>query len=129
MSVAVETGSSLAFDRFWPWLQEHPNCILEAGTPDCYLVDHEDFHWQLGEDEEHGPYVQLLRGKQTVGELLLEPRDVLFVQTRPDPIDEEPERHVFELIGGSPEEPYPLYRFLMAHGMEGEGDHPGALKH
>ncbi len=129
MSVAVETGTSVGFDRFWHWLQEHRNCILEGGTPDCYLLDHEAFHWQLGEDEEQGPYVQLFLGKQIVGEILLEPRDILFVQARLDATEAEPDQHVFELIGGSPEEPFPLYRFVMAHGIEDERAHPGALKH
>ncbi len=128
MSVAVETGRTLTFDRFWRWLQDHPNCLIEAGTPDCYLVDHDLFHWQLGEDEENGPYVQLSFGKEAVGELLLDSRDVLFVQARPDATDAEPNRTLFELIGGSPEEPYPLYRFVVAHGLENESDHP-PLKH
>ncbi|MHB8420440.1 MAG: hypothetical protein ACYDCL_20395 [Myxococcales bacterium] len=128
MSLAVETGTSLAFDRFWRWLREHPNCILEAGTPECDLFDHDDLHWQLGDDEDHGQYVQLVCGKRTVGELLIDSRDVLFVQGRPDATEDEPGRHLFELIGGSPEEPYPLYRFLVAHGIEDDGNH-AALKH
>jgi hypothetical protein len=129
VSVTVEKGSSLTFDRFWAWLQDHPNCILEAGTTECYLFDHVDHHWHLGEDEDQKPYVQLVRGKQLVGELLLEGADVFYVQARPEALPEEPERFVFELVGGVAEEPYVLYRFLMAHGIEAESSHQGVLKH
>ena len=129
MPVTVEKGTSFSFDRFWRWLQDHPNCVLEAGTAECYLFDHEDLHWHLGEDEEHNPFVQLVRGKQLIGELLLEGGDVLYVQGRPDAAAEEPDRFLFELVGGAAEEPYVLYRFLMAHGIEEENAHQGVLKH
>jgi hypothetical protein len=129
VSVTVEKGSSVSFDRFWRWLADHPNCILEAGTAECYLYDHEDLHWHLGEDEEHHPFAQLVRGKQLIGELLLEGGDVLYVQGRPEGTPEEPDRFLFELVGGAAEEPFVLYRFLMAHGIEDENAHQGALKH
>ena len=30
MSVTVETGTTVAFDRFWRWLKHHANCIVRA---------------------------------------------------------------------------------------------------
>ena len=51
MPVTVETGTTLAFDRFWRWLKRHPNCILRAGTSDAYLYEQEDLHWHLEEDD------------------------------------------------------------------------------
>src|SRR5512143_2015394 len=107
MPVTVETGATLSFDRFWRWLRRHANCILRAGTPDSFLYDADDLHWHLDEDEERVPTVQLLRG------LVLETREVLFVQAVPDP-DGEQGQFVFELVGGGGDEPYALYHFLLA---------------
>src|SRR3989304_5847996 len=45
MAVTVETGTTLAFDRFWRWLKEHANCILRAGTVDANPPHQEAFHW------------------------------------------------------------------------------------
>jgi hypothetical protein len=125
MSVTVETGTTLAFDRFWRWLKRHPHCILRAGTPDAFLYDQEDLHWHLEEEEDRTPSVQLVRGKQIIGELVLEVREVLFVQAVPDP-EGEAGQFVFELVGGG-EEPYAVYHFLLAHGFE-EEPHRTALK-
>jgi hypothetical protein len=123
MPVTVETGATLPFERFWRWLRRHANCILRAGTSDAFLYDAEDLHWHLDEDEDRVPTVQLLRGKQLLGELALETRDVLFVQAVPDP-DGEAGQFVFELVGGGPgEEPYPLYHFVLAHGLDEERHH------
>ncbi len=129
MSVTVKAGTAIPFERFWRWLREHPNCILRAGTLDCGLYDHETLHWHLDEDEDRNPVVQLIAGKVLVGELVLDIRDLLFVQATPDTESEPPGQYLFELIGGSQEEPYALYHFQMAHGIETEAGHPGALKH
>jgi hypothetical protein len=127
MSLTVETGTTIAFDRFWRWLKRHANCILRAGTPDAYLYDQEDLHWHLDEDEDRTPTVELLRGKQLMGELVIEVRDVLFVQATPDP-DGEPGQFLFEMVGGGGDEPYAVYHFVLAHGFEEEGSHRPALK-
>jgi hypothetical protein len=128
MSVTVETGSTIAFDAFWKWLKHHPNCILRAGTVECYLYDQDAFHWHLEEDADRNPVVQLVQGKEMVAEMIVEARDVLFVQAVPDP--ESGEGHyLFELVGGSKDETYAVYHFLVAHGFEEEGRHKPALKH
>ncbi len=127
MSVTVETGTSLAFDRFWRWLKRHASCVLRAGTPDSFLYDQEDLHWHLDEDDDRVPTVQLMRGKQILGELVIEARDVLFVQAMPDP-DGEQGQYLFELVGGGGEEPYAVYHFVLAHGFEEEASHRPALK-
>lgn len=128
MAVTVETGATLSFERFWRWLRRHANCILRAGTPDSFLYDADDLHWHLDEDEERVPTVQLMRGKQLLGELVLETREVLFVQAVPDP-DGEQGQFVFELVGGAGgEEPYALYHFVLAHGFDEETAHRTQLK-
>ncbi len=129
MSVTVKAGTAIPFERFWKWLREHPNCILRAGTIDCELLDHEALHWHLDEDPERNPLVQLIAGKVLVGEIVLDIRDLLFVQATPDTESEPPGQYLFELFGGSQEEPFALYRFTMAHGFEHDTSHPGALKH
>lgn len=129
MALTVETGATLAFDRFWRWLRRHPNCIVRAGTADSYLYDQEDLHWHLDEDEDRTPTIQLLRGKQLLGEIVVETRDVVFVQAVPDP-DGEAGQYVFELVGGSSgEDPYALYHVVVAHGFDEEAAHrPPQLK-
>jgi len=128
VSVSVEAGTALGLEQFWRWLKDHPNCILRAGTQESYLYDHEQVHWHLGEDSDRNLVIQLIWGKQVIGEMVIVPRDVLFVQAAPDAESEEPGRFIFDLVGGSKEEPYSLYHFLMAHNYEGELQH-GPLKH
>ncbi len=127
MAVTVETGSTLTFDRFWRWLKRHPNCIVRAGTPDTTLFDQEDLHWHLEEDEERVPLVQLLRGKQLLGEIAIEVREVLFVQAAPDP-DGEAGHFLFELWGGGGDEPFAVYPVAMAHSFAEDGGHRPQLK-
>jgi hypothetical protein len=127
MPVSVESGTTLPFDRFWRWLKHHANCIVRAGTPDTWLLDQEAFHWHLEEDEQRNPVVQLVWGKHTVGEMVLDAREVLFVQATPDP-DGTEGHFLFELVGG-PGEPGAVYHFLLAHGLEGEEPEKPGLKH
>ncbi len=128
MSVTVQTGTTIPFDQFWRWLKHHANCILRAGTRDLWLYDQEAFHWHLEEDAERNPVVQVYLGKNMVAELLLEARDILFVQSTPDAEGTEPGQFLFELVGGPREEPNAVYHFQLAHGFEEEQKH-GALKH
>jgi hypothetical protein len=127
MPVTAETGATLSFDRFWRWLRRHATCILRAGTPDSFHYDADDLHWHLDEDDDRVPTVQLLRGKQLLGELVIETREVLFVQAVPDPEGEQGQ-FVFELVGGAGEEPYALYHFVLAHGFDEEAAHRTQLK-
>jgi hypothetical protein len=127
MPVTVETGSTLTFDKFWRWLKRHPNCILRAGTPDTTLFDQDDLHWHLEEDEDRVPLVQLLRGKQLLGEIAIEVREVLFVQAQPDP-GGEAGHYLFELWGGGGDESFAVYHFAMAHALDEEQGHRTQLK-
>jgi hypothetical protein len=127
VSVSVQTGSTVPFDRFWRWLKHHANCILRAGTPELWIYDQEDFHWHLEEDAERNPVIQIFSGKNLVAELALDIREVMFVQATPEAAEGgEPGQFLFELVDGS--DPSPVYHFLLAHGFEEEEKH-GALKH
>ncbi|MEW5848350.1 MAG: hypothetical protein AB2A00_06025 [Myxococcota bacterium] len=129
MTTRIVTGPSLDFDRFWRWLKNHPNCILEAGTPDCMMHDHDSLHWHLTEDEERNPVVQLILGKMLVGEMVLDVHDALFVQSTlaeasaEDTEDEEPGHCLFEVMTGSSDEPVSRYHFVLAHGYDEEMIH------
>jgi hypothetical protein len=125
--VTVQPGTGLTFDVFWRWLKRHPNCILRAGTPDSFLYDHEDLHWHLDQDADGSPLVQLVKGKVLLAELVLDIRDVLFVQSRMQ-AEEGAQEHVFEVIGGPREDPYPVYHFVLSHAYDEENPHP-VLKH
>ncbi len=131
MSVTVETGTTLTFERFWKWLKTHASCIVRAGTVDTFLHDQDAFHWNIEEDHERNPVVQLVWAKQLVGELVLDARDVLYVEATPDEEDGRGAagQFLFDLVGGSQEEPYSVYHFVLAHGFEEEKGHPSGLKH
>ncbi len=128
MSLTVQSGATLTFERFWGWLKRHHNCILRAGTPDSWLYDQDDLHWHLDEGPERHPSVQLVRGKQVLAEIALDVRDVVFVQATLDSEEDGERRFLFEVVGGDRAEPYPVYHFLVAHGFE-EEPHQGGLKH
>ena len=76
-------ATTVSFDKFWTWLGGHANCILRAGTPEVVLLDHEDFHWTLITEDDHTLVVQLARAKDLVGELLVFPAEVAYVQVEP----------------------------------------------
>ena len=65
----------------------HANCILRAGTPEVVLIDHDDFHWTLLTEDEHTHVVQLARAKELVGELLVFPAEIAYVQVEPTETD------------------------------------------
>ena len=128
MSVTVQAGATLPFERFWKWLKHHPNCILRAGTSETWLYDQDDLHWHLEDSPERRASVQLSRGKQVLGEMALDVRDVAFVQATLDSEEDGERRYLFEVVGGDKAEPYAVYHFLVAHGFEDE-PHAAGLKH
>jgi hypothetical protein len=118
----------LTFDQFWRWLSEHRDCVVRAGTEDLMLFDHELMHWDFFEEAEGRGIVQLIFGKTLVGELMLERSEVLFVQSSPNVEEPKSGEWFFECLGGPRDESYPLFVFVMSHGMEGVADH-SSLKH
>ena len=77
----MDENVTLSFGVFWEWLITHPNCILRAGTPEAAIFDDDDLHWHFATAAEDGtPVVQVLRGKRLIGELLLVPDQVSYVQ-------------------------------------------------
>jgi len=116
----MDENVTLSFGVFWEWLLTHPNCILRAGTPEAAIFDDDDLHWHFATAVDDGtPVVQVLRGKRLMGELLLVPDQVSYVQG--SAADEEGE-YLFELISETEAERFAAYFFVLAHGYEGEGN-------
>ena len=116
----------IPFEKFWTWLQGHPNCILSAGTSDAVLFDDDDFHWHFASDEEGGLLVQVIRGKQIVGEIMILPRDIAYVQSE----SKAEEEHVFECIVETESEQAVAYYFTLSHEYSAEEvPKPGRFVH
>ena len=107
-------SQTIPFENFWPWLCAHHNCIVRAGTPDTLLFDHDDYHWHLFTEDDGAHIVQLVRGKDLVGEMVVIPGDIAYVQSEPTDQDE----HLFECIIEAPESRDAVYHFVMAHAFD-----------
>lgn len=105
------SANVLSFDTFWKWLQGHPNCIVSAGTPEVVLFDHDDFHWHFGEGEGGVLLVQVIRGKNIVGELVIDPRHVSYVQSE----TRGPEEFAFDCIEEATDGPVVACSFVLSH--------------
>ncbi len=108
---------TLPFDTFWNWLMTHPHCILRAGTPETALYDDEDFHWHFATEAGSTLLVQVLRGKRLIGELLIDPEHITYVQ---GVASEREEEHIFELIAEGESDRVAGYFFVLVHGYEDE---------
>jgi hypothetical protein len=109
-------ATTLSFDAFWGWLQAHPNCIIRAGTPEAVLYDEENLHWHFTVEGNDTQVVQLVRGKSLVGELLVAPADIAYVQG----VAGEEEEFVFELISESETDRVAAYHFVLSHAYDGQ---------
>ena len=106
--------TTLPFDAFWSWLLLHPNCIVRAGTVDAVLYDDDDLHWHFAVDGAT-VYVQVIRGKRLLGELILDSERVSYVE---DLGEEREGEWAFELISESETDRVALYYFILTHGFE-----------
>ncbi len=92
------------------------------------LMDNDALHWDFFEEDDGRVVVQSIVGKALVGEAIIERSDILFVQASLDVEQPGSQTWLFELVGGNKEENFPLFTFLMTHGLEGAAGHQ-ALKH
>ncbi|HET6611572.1 MAG TPA: hypothetical protein VFG83_06275 [Kofleriaceae bacterium] len=114
-SVRAKTAAiTLPFDKFWMWLEAHANCILRAGTPEVLLFDHEDYHWHFAAEDESTLLVQVVRGKELVGEIVVAQAEIAYVQSEPGEGDE----HLFECVVETEAGREPVYHFILAHGYD-----------
>lgn len=113
-------ASTLTFEKFWTWLVGHVNCIVRAGTPEVVLFDHDDFHWTILSEDDTTRVVQLARGKELVGELVVFPSEIAYVQTEPGEAEGE---FVFDCVIETESAREVAYHFVMAHEYEA-AEHP-----
>lgn len=121
MSMTETELPTLTFEQFWAWMKLHHNCIVRAGAAGFALFDDHDLHWHLTETRDGLCVVQLVRGKNLLGELTFPAADVLYVQATP----EEEEHMLFECVGAAEEGHLTLCWFLMAHAYDEVVDAPG----
>ena len=62
----------IPFEKFWSWLQVHPNCILGAGTPEVALFDDDEFVESISYRETRG-YVKRVLQNRRIYHALYEP--------------------------------------------------------
>jgi hypothetical protein len=108
--------STLDFDAFWTWLQQHPNCLISAATPDASLYDDDTLHWFVGPDRSH-LVVQLILGKRLIGEVLIDPERISYVQVHGEEREGE---FVFEAIWEHASDRLAAYTFVLKHGLDDE---------
>lgn len=120
------TSGTLPFEIFWGWLTRHPNCILRAGTANAVLFDDEDLHWHFASDES-GLFVQVIRGKRLLGEMILDTEQIAYVEAFGE---QEAGEYGFEIISENAGDRSVAYFFVLSHGFEEEDvSGPGLAVH
>ncbi len=107
---------TLPFDDFWSWLKSHRNCIVRAGTPYSVLMDHDDYHWDVLMEGQDSQILQLVRGKELVGEIIVMASEIAYVQCPPSDAEEQ----IFECVVETGQAQEVVYHFAMAHSYDGE---------
>jgi hypothetical protein len=97
MPSTAAAATPLAFDTFWSWLSSHTR------SGDCVI--------------------HFLIGKVLVGQIHLDPKQVLLVHASPDSDDPEAARWIFDCLTGPEDDAYTFCSFTMAHGMEQARNH------
>jgi hypothetical protein len=108
-------ATTLSFETFWTWIQAHPNCILRAGTPEAVVYDDDDLHWHFTAEGSDTLVVQIIRGKDLVGEILVVHAEITYVQ---GVAGEEEDEYVFELISETENDRVAAYHFVLSHGYD-----------
>lgn len=121
----MDDEPTLSFAAFWSWLVQHPDCIVRAGTPECVIYDDDELHWTFTEEEPQTLVVQVLRGKLLVGELLIAPDQISYVQGTTTDRDDE---YLFELITETEVDRFPAYFFVLVHGFSQDDGEDGSRR-
>jgi len=120
-------AATLSFQAFWTWLQAHPICILRAGTPEVVLYDDDDLHWHFAVEGDDTRVVQLIRGKTLVGEIVVTPSDITYVQGVAGEAEDE---YMFEFISETETDRIAAYHVVLSHGYDAEATPtPGRAVH
>ncbi len=109
---------TLSFEAFWTWLQGHVNCVLRVGTQDAVLLDDDDLHWYVG-SLDGTDVVQVIRGKRLMGEIVIDPERVTYVQAMGA---ERKGEYLFEAISESETDRLAAYSFVLVHDLDSEAE-------
>ncbi|MCO1335060.1 hypothetical protein MO867_12015 [Microbulbifer sp. OS29] len=104
----------MPFSEFWPWLAEHTNCIVRAGSSDSVIYDDDDYHWRFASEDTRTKLVQVMRGKRPVAELFIEPEHISSVRIS---LGEGGEFN-FDLIADIQGREQIVYHFVLTHALE-----------
>src|SRR5262249_49542073 len=111
----VEHGATtLSFEAFWTWVQSHPNCIIRAGTPETVIYDDDDLHWHFATEGADSHVVQVHRGKRLVGEIVVAPAEVAYVQG----VRGDDDEYIFDLVSEGETDRVAAYYFVLSHGYD-----------
>ncbi len=110
--------TTLSFDTFWSWLQHHVNCIQRVATADAVLFDDEDLHWYVGALD-GGDVVQVIRGKRLMGEIVVDPERVAYVQALGE---EQQGEYLFEAISETETDRLVAYSFVLVHDLADDAE-------
>ena len=114
-NVADSPLDTLSFEQFWPWVQSHPNCILRVASASMVLFDDDDYHWHFGVESDTVYFVQVIRGKRYVGELVINPAEVSEVRAQANDQNEV----LFDILDESHQF---MCQFVLSHGFEDDED-------
>jgi hypothetical protein len=120
----MDAPFTVTFDAFWSWLRLHPDCVLRAGTPEAVIYDDDDLHWHLLAEEPATMVAQVLRGKRLIGEILIDPEQVAYVEAVPQEREDE---HLFELISETENDRYAGWFFVLVHGWDDDDSGSGRI--
>ncbi len=116
---------TISFEQFWSWVQGHPNCILRVANATMVLFDDDDYHWHFGVESDTVYFVQVIRGKRYVGELVINPVEVAEVRAQANDENEV-------LFDVTDEAGRFLCQFVLSHGYDDEDgvtQPPGRVTH
>lgn len=108
---------TLSFDAFWSWLHSHLNCIARVSTPDAVLFDDDDLHWYIG-SLDTADVVQVIRGKRLMGEIVVNPERIAYIQA----MGEERGEYLFEAIRETETDRFAAYSFVLTHDLDNDAD-------
>ena len=128
MSTWLSGNKPLTFPAFWEWLKDHANCIVGASWGPGALFDDDALHWVLSDQEDRRAIVQVIKGKNLVGELLIDGREIDEVEVLPDSENVQSGQFVAELLSSAADGRQSMGHIVLAHGVEDTLGHP-ELRH
>src|SRR5438128_1836411 len=98
-----------------------------ARAAEVVLYDDDDLHWHFAVEGDDTRVVQLIRGKTLVGEIVVTPSDITYVQGVAGEAEDE---YMFEFISETETDRIAAYHVVLSHGYDAEATPtPGRAVH